>query len=102
MSLRDDSRPATRALGPVGERINRLLRDALSPSQLQVRDESDLHSGHAGARPEGESHFRIRIVARAFAGKSRLERHRMIHLALADALRDGVHAIAIEALADDS
>jgi BolA protein len=92
----------TMPLGPVGERIARLLTEALSPSQLQVTDESRLHSGHAGARADGESHFYVRVVARAFAGKSRLERHRMIHLALAEELRNRVHALAIEAVADDT
>ena len=90
------------ALGPVGERIARLLTAELSPSQLLVTDESSLHAGHAGARPDGESHFRVRVVARAFAGKSRLERHRMIHQALADELKDRVHAVAIEAVADET
>ncbi|MDP9138466.1 MAG: BolA family transcriptional regulator [Pseudomonadota bacterium] len=89
-------------LGPVGARIVRLLQQALSPAQLHVTDESHLHSGHAGARPEGESHFRVRVVARAFAGKSRLERHRMIHRVLADELQDRVHALTIEAVADEA
>ncbi len=89
-------------LGAVGRSIARRLMEALSPSELQVIDESHLHAGHAGARPGGESHYRIRVVAQAFAGKSRLERHRMIHSALAEELKGGIHALAVEALADES
>jgi BolA protein len=89
-------------LGPLGQRITTRLRAALQPSELQVMDESRLHAGHAGARPDGETHFRIRIAARAFAGRSRLERHRMIHRALAEELGEGIHALAIEAMADES
>ncbi len=63
-------------------------------------DESDRHKGHAGARTGGESHFRVRIVAAAFAGKSRLEMHRAINAALADELAGAVHALAIEARAE--
>lgn len=103
MSLTDKKR--AKQVSPseaVGERIARRLAEALSPSELQVTDESRLHAGHAGARPDGESHFRVRIVARAFAGKSRLERHRMIHAALAEELETRVHALAIEAVADET
>jgi BolA protein len=93
----------TGPLGPVGRRIAQLLEVALSPSQLEVSDESHRHAGHAGAGDgAGETHFRVRVVARAFAGKSRLERHRMINRALEHELRDKVHALAIEAIAEES
>jgi BolA protein len=77
------------------------LRNAFSPERLVVADESHLHVGHAGARPGGETHFRVRIVADAFAGKSRVERHRMVNDALADELADRVHALAIQAASPD-
>ena len=64
-------------------------------------DESDLHKGHAGARPEGETHFRVRIAARRFAA-SRVEAHRMVNAALADEFARGLHALAIEAKAPAS
>jgi BolA protein len=64
-----------------------------------VVDESHQHAGHAGHRPGGESHFRVYIVAPAFAGKSRLERHRLVNGALAAELAGGVHALAIHAAA---
>ena len=84
-------------LGPVGQRISAKLAQAFAPAALEVIDESHHHAGHSGARPDGESHFRIRIVAEAFRGKSRVDQHRMINAALADELAERVHALAIEA-----
>ncbi len=75
------------------------LTEGLHPSLLDVIDESHQHAGHAGARPGGETHFRVRVTAEAFAGKSRIVRHRMINELLAVELRDRVHALAIEARA---
>jgi len=75
------------------------LREAFSPESLDVADESHLHEGHAGHRPGGETHFRVYIVSPAFEGKSRIERHRMINLALAAELAGSVHALAIKAQA---
>jgi BolA protein len=89
------SKPLT--LGPIGKRIKTKLEQAFSPSSLELIDESHLHAGHAGAHPDGESHFRVRIVSAAFGGKSRVERHRMINAVLADELRAHVHALAIHA-----
>jgi len=79
--------------------ITNKLREAFSPESLQVADESQLHAGHTGSRPSGETHFRINIVSEAFKGKSRLERHRMINSLLASELSGGVHALAIRAYA---
>jgi BolA protein len=75
------------------------LGDAFSPTHLDVIDESHQHEGHAGHRPGGQTHFRVRIEALAFAGKSRIERHRMINAALAAELQGGIHALAIQAKA---
>ena len=86
-------------LGPVGETLSRKLKQSFSPQRLAVIDESSLHAGHAGAHPQGESHFRIDIVAEAFAGKSLIERHRMVNEALAAELKSRVHALAIRAKA---
>lgn len=82
----------------VKEEIERRLSDALQPDELSVVDESHRHAGHAGARPEGESHFRVRIVAAAFAGRTRIERQRMVYAALGDLMRSDVHALALTAL----
>jgi BolA family transcriptional regulator, general stress-responsive regulator len=79
--------------------ITEKLRKAFTPVSLRVEDESHQHAGHAGHRPGGETHFRLYIVAEAFSGKSRLERHRMINAALAGELSGGVHALAIHAAA---
>ena len=78
------------------ERIARTLQEAFIPARLNVVDESDLHKGHAGHRPEGETHFRVRIAAEVFAGRSRVDAHRMVNAALADEFARGLHALAIQ------
>ncbi|HEX7109250.1 MAG TPA: BolA family protein [Aestuariivirga sp.] len=86
-------------LGLVGKSLEAKLQVAFAPIALEVIDESSQHQGHAGARPDGESHFRVRIVAAAFKGKSRVEQHRLINQVLALELKERVHALAIEASA---
>jgi BolA protein len=81
------------------EIISNKLQEAFTPESLQVVDESQLHEGHAGHRPGGETHFRVYIVSVSFKGKSRVERHRMINAALAAELSGSVHALAIHAQA---
>ena len=83
----------------VSETITKKLKEAFTPESIDVVDESHLHEGHAGHRPGGQSHFRVHIVSQAFAGKSRVDRHRMINAVLADDLAGGVHALAIHASA---
>lgn len=75
----------------------KLIRD-LSPTRLDVIDESHRHAGHAGSRPDGESHFHIQIVSAAFVGKSRVDRHRMVNAILAEELKERVHAMALTTL----
>jgi BolA protein len=77
------------------------LTTAFSPDVIEVIDESDKHKGHGGWREGGETHFRVRIVAQAFSGMSRVNRHRAVNEQLADELAGGVHALAIEARAPD-
>jgi BolA family transcriptional regulator, general stress-responsive regulator len=79
--------------------IMKKLTSAFAPESLDVADESHQHVGHAGHRPGGETHFRVYIVAEAFKGKSRLERHRMVNETLSSELAGGVHALAIHASA---
>lgn len=80
--------------------ITRKLNDAFTPQSLKVVDESHLHDPtHPGHRPEGQTHYRVYIVADAFKGKSRIERHRLINAALAQELSGSVHALAIHAAA---
>jgi BolA protein len=79
----------------VSDRIRRKITEALAPLRLVVLDESHRHAGHAGARPEGETHFRVEICSAAFAGLSRIERQRLVHQVLAEELRDPVHALSL-------
>ncbi len=85
-------------LGPIGKIMESKLRVALEPSYLELIDESNQHHGHSGAHPSGESHYRVRIAAAAFKGKSRVAQHRMVNQALAAELKQRVHALAIEVL----
>jgi BolA protein len=87
------------ALGSVGREILNKLAQAFPDAELTLEDQSHLHAGHAGARPEGETHFKLLAVAPGFAGKSRIERHRMINNVLKDELGGHVHALAIVARA---
>jgi len=82
----------------VAEAIRTKLTAALAPAKLTIIDESDRHAGHAGSRPEGETHFQVVVVASAFEGKSRLERQRMIYGVLAAELADRVHALTLKTL----
>jgi BolA protein len=79
--------------------ITEKLTKAFAPESLSVVDESHLHAGHAGARPGGETHYRVYIVSEAFRWKSRVDRHRMINATLASELAGSVHALAIHASA---
>jgi BolA protein len=81
----------------VAAEIRRRLA-GLGPQRLELVDDSARHAGHAGARAQGESHFRLLIVADAFSGRSRIERQRMVYGALGDLLRTDVHALSITAL----
>lgn len=82
----------------VAETIRNKLIAAYRPTRLAIADESHRHAGHAGARPGGETHFRVEIVSAAFAGKSRLARQRAVYQTLADELRGPVHALALSTL----
>ncbi len=76
--------------------IEARLRKAFAPEELLVKDQSQLHAGHAGAA-DGRGHYDVRIVAPAFAGKSRLERHRMVYDALGSLMQTDIHALKISA-----
>jgi len=81
------------------EIIFQKLTDAFKPLELKVKNESHNHVGHAGHDGVGESHWRIVVVAEAFAGKSRVERQRMINEVLAEELAGRIHALAMKASA---
>lgn len=82
----------------VASSIESKLRSAFAPARLVVEDESHRHAGHAGARPGGETHFRVEVVAEAFRGLSRVERQRRIYAVLDAELKDRVHALGLRAL----
>jgi BolA protein len=85
--------------GPVATEMLARLGSALSPTAIELVDESEQHRGHGGYNPAGESHFALRIESPAFAGKSRVERQRMIYSALGDLMHERVHALSIRAKA---
>ena len=80
-------------------RMREKLIIALNPTRLDLVNESHLHAGHSSSPGTGESHFRLLIVSHDFSGKSRVARHRIVNDVVRDELRDGVHALAIKALA---
>ena len=77
------------------------LAEAFQPALLEVINDSAAHHGHAGDDGSGESHFTIRIAADAFAGKSRVERQRMVNRALGDIPGQRVHALALQVMTPD-
>lgn len=81
--------------------ITQKLRQAFAPVALEVVNDSHRHAGHAGSPGSGESHFSIEVVSDRFAGKSRVERHRMVNEVLAEELKGRIHALAIKALTPD-
>jgi BolA protein len=85
--------------GPVAAEMLRRLNSALSPTAIELVDDSEQHRGHGGYNPAGESHFSLRIESPAFVGKSRVERQRMIYATLGDLMRERVHALSIKATA---
>ncbi len=80
------------------ERMTAKLTAGLDPVALQVIDESHQHVGHGGWREGGETHFRLEVVSAAFAGKTRVERHRMVNAIVAEELAERVHALAMRTL----
>jgi BolA protein len=86
-------------MGAVSEAIRNKLSAAFSPDILTVEDDSARHSGHAGARPGGETHFNVVIRSMAFEGQGRVARQRAVYAALAEELAGPVHALSVKALA---
>jgi len=83
-------------MSAVAEYLQEKLTEAFSPVSLEVINESHLHSGHAGDNGTGESHFRIKIVADAFNGMNRVQRHRAINAIVQPKIEEGLHACAID------
>jgi BolA family transcriptional regulator, general stress-responsive regulator len=85
--------------GPVASAMLRRLERALSPTRIVLTDDSEAHRGHGGYNPAGESHFSLVIESPAFAGKSRVERQRLVYGALGDLMDSRVHALSVRAAA---
>ena len=97
MTAASSQLPAVDAARPVYSAIVSKLVQALSPSSLDVLDESSAHAGHAGVAgaASGETHFKVAVVSEAFEGKSAVQRHRMVYAALGDEFRAGLHALSL-------
>ncbi|WP_375267508.1 BolA family protein [Planktotalea sp.] len=78
------------------DEIRAKLEAALAPTTLDVVDDSESHRGHGGYQEGGESHYNLRIRSEAFAGKSRIARHRLVHSALGPELIGRIHALALD------
>ncbi len=91
------SGPTGAGTGITAQALDARLRERLSPSHLEVRDESAAHAGHAGADGTGSgTHFRVRIRCADFEGRTRVAQHRLVYDALQDFIARGLHALAIE------
>tara|TARA_B100000676_G_C17985291_1_gene791536 strand:- start:489 stop:755 length:267 start_codon:yes stop_codon:yes gene_type:complete len=77
--------------------IKKKIIEQLEPLSLSIRDDSNLHIGHVGAKPEGETHFHIDIVAEVFRGKSRVESQRIVFRVLKEEMDNKIHALSISA-----
>jgi BolA protein len=78
------------------DRIRSALEAAFAPARVSVADDSHRHAGHAGARPEGETHYTVAVVSPAFAGQSRVARSRAVHAVLAAEFGAGLHALSLQ------
>jgi BolA protein len=83
--------------GPVATEMLARLNSALSPTRIELVDDSEQHRGHGGHNPAGESHFSLNIESAQFAGKNRVQRQRMIYASLGDLMQARVHALSIRA-----
>lgn len=81
---------------PMSEKIRARLEDAFAPSLLEIHDDSEAHRGHSGFQEGGESHWRVKINAPAFAEMSRIARHRAVHAALGPEIINRIHALQLE------
>ena len=86
-------------MGAIFDAIQDKLTAAFAPTRLEIEDDSARHSGHAGSRPGGESHFNVLIESAAFAGANKVARQRMVYRALSEELAGPIHALSVKALA---
>ena len=76
--------------------IEKRLKEALEPSQIEVIDESHLHAGHVGAKPTGNTHFRLKITSKKFNDLKAIARHQLVYSILSDLMNNPIHALAME------
>jgi BolA protein len=81
---------------PIEQEMQRLLAEAFPKASIHTRDDSHKHAGHAGARPEGGTHYHVHILCHSFAGKSRVQMQREVNQALAPLFAQGLHALSME------
>ncbi|MFS7985219.1 putative BolA protein [Helianthus anomalus] len=95
----DDDDVDVGVLGSRGQRILEILKRELAPVELEVKDVSYQHAGHAGVRGSNnvETHFELKVVSKEFEGKSMVKRHRLVYSLLEDELENGLHALSIDA-----
>jgi BolA protein len=82
----------------IARRIEVLLEEAFSPTHLEVIDESALHAGHAGAKPGGETHFRVIVISDRFSNIARVQRQQLVYRVLDEVIKGGVHALSMATL----
>ena len=82
----------------VAQEIENKLSKELTPARLEIEDDSARHPGHAGARPDGGSHFNVTVVSAKFEGMSRIERQRLVYSLLAEEMKTDIHALALTTL----
>jgi BolA family transcriptional regulator, general stress-responsive regulator len=87
---------------PIATEMTRRLKAALAPTAMTLIDDSEAHRGHAGHDERGESHYSLTIESEAFAGKSRVERQRLVYAAVGDLMRERVHALTIRATSPEA
>ncbi len=97
-ALEDGNKELTSSETPLSraKRIENALKSAFAPETLTVEDQSARHKGHAGARPEGETHFAVRLVSARFEGVSRVDRQRAVNDALKGEFASGLHALSLD------
>jgi BolA family transcriptional regulator, general stress-responsive regulator len=88
-------------MGEFAERMRRKLEAAFTPTRLEIVDDSHRHAGHVGDRPGGETHFNVTIVSHAFTGMNRVARQRQVYAAVAEEMKERVHALQLRTLAPD-
>jgi BolA protein len=78
------------------ERMQELLTARFAPQKIVIEDQSELHGGHAGAQPGGQTHYRLTLVSTAFDGHSRVARQRLVYHALREEFETGLHALSLD------